>query len=205
MVSVVANVVGCLHIIIGAIGCFHIRAIEYIVGPTVLRLFRTSIPTSDACRVAFQRIKAFKREAFGVVFAFADADLSTRAFLHRDLNRSHHSLTRELVESRLPVIENIPLTIDLADAAMRVTASIGRSDDASLLVGLACTAINNGAAIGPRAQWMVAICIGERVVGFGQRELTVGRPPTVDKHVFILDLSDGRCLEEAELARLVLR
>ena len=89
------------------------------------------------------------------------------------------------------MVEHIPLSVDLADAAMGVATGIGRSDDAPLFVGLSCPTVDNRTPVGPWPSWLITIGIGQCVVGFGERELTVGCPPTIDKHVLILDLSDG--------------
>ena len=52
---------------------------------------------------------------------------------------------------------------------------------------------------------MVAVGIGQRVVGVGQSELSGLGPAAVDEHVFILYFADRRGFEEAEVALLVFR
>ena len=125
---------------------------------------RTCVPAGDTCRVALQRVQTLGAETLGGVFTLADEDLSTRTFLYLYLDRSHHSLTGILVGACLTMIEHPPLSVDLADAAVGIAVYCGRSDGVALLVDITCASVDDGTAIGPRTQWVVAIGIGQRVV-----------------------------------------
>ena len=72
-----------------------------------------------------------------------------------------------------------------------------------MLVLLAGTAVDDGAAIGPGAEWGIAVGVGQGVVRRGQTELTVFGETAVDEDVLILNFADAGGLEEAETARLV--
>ena len=101
------------------------------------------------------------------------------------------------------MVEDIPLTIDLTDRAVGIAIRRGRGDGVALLVLLAGTTVDDGAAIGPRAKGIVAIGIGQRVVGCWHAKLTVLGETAIDKDVLILDFADAGGLEEAEHALLV--
>ena len=153
--------------------------------------------------MTLQRVKSVQREALGGVFSLGYLDLATCAFFHLDGNGSHHSLTGKLVETRLTMIEHIPLTVDFADATVRIAGNIGRGNGVTLGVNVTGTSVNDSTAIGPWTQGMVAVSIGQRIVGRGQPEFALFRKTTVDEHVLVLDLADAGSLEETEYTRLL--
>jgi len=83
---------------------------------------------------------------------------------------------------------------------MGVAVSHSRGDGISLLVDVSGTSVNDGSAVCPGTQRVVAIAIGQRVVCRGQSELTVLCKTAIDKNVFVFNLTDRRSLEEAEVA-----
>ena len=141
--------------------------------------------------MTLQRIESVECEAFRVVLALAYLNLAALTFLHLNLDRCNHSLTCVLVGACLAMIEHIPLAVDLADRAMGVAIHYSRCDGIAFLINLATTCIDYGSAIGPRAQRIVAIAIGQSVVGCGQTKLAILGESAIDKHILILDFTNA--------------
>ena len=74
---------------------------------------------------------------------------------------------------------------------MGVAIHYSRCDGIALLIYLATTCIDYGSAIGPRSQRIVAIAIGQSVVGCGQTKLAVLGESAIDKHILILDFTNA--------------
>ena len=203
VVGVVSNIVGRLEVVVGTVGSLDVRAIEDVVRPLVFGRLRSRVPAGDTGRVGFKRVEAFESETFGGVYALTDGDLSAQSFYYFNVDGSHHCLTCELVESCLSVIEHIPLAVDLTDAAVGVAVGGSSRDCVALLVDVASAAVDDGSAIGPRSQRMIAVRIGKRVVRHRKTELAVLREAAVDEDILILDLADGGRLEEAKVTFLI--
>ena len=163
---------------------------------------RAGEPAGDAGGMPLQRVQAVQFETLGGVFGFADFHLAVGALGHLHLHRSHHCLTVEAAQARLAVVEDVPLPVYLAEAAVGVAARRGRVDGLAVIVHVASAGVDHGAAVGPGTQRVVAPGPGQGVVRLGQTEVAVRRPAAVHEDVFVLHLADRRGLEEAELALL---
>ena len=103
------------------------------------------------------------------------------------------------------MIEHVPLAVDLTDRTVSVAVYGGRGNGVALFVDLASAPIDDGAAVGPGAERLVAVGVSQRVVRCRQSELSLFGEAAVDEYVLVLDLADAGGLEEAELvARLLL-
>ena len=141
--------------------------------------------------MTLQRIESVECEAFRVILALAYLNLAALTFLHLNLDRCNHSLTCVLIGACLAMIEHIPLAVDLTDRTVGVSIHYSRCDGIALLIDLATTCINNGSAISPRTQRIVAITVGQGIVGCGQTKLAVLGESAIDKHVLILNLTNA--------------
>ena len=82
---------------------------------------------------------------------------------------------------------------------MRISTGHGRSYHIAFFIILARPRIDDCPTIGPRAQGMLAVGIGQRIVaGVWQAIFTLSGSTAIDKHILILNLADRRCLKEAE-------
>ena len=96
--------------------------------------------------MTLEGIEAVKRKALGVVFSLADFHLAASTFFHLDGDGSHHCLTGIFVGACLTVVEDVPLAVDFANRAVGIAVRNGRGNDVALLVFLASTTIDDGAA-----------------------------------------------------------
>ena len=102
------------------------------------------------------------------------------------------------------MIEDIPLVVDLTDASVGVATDYTRGDGVAHFVNFTPTSVNDSTAIRPRSQGLVAVGVGEGIVGSGQSELSVFSESAIYKYIFILNLADARCFEEAEVVAWLL-
>ena len=89
-------------------------------------------------------------ESLRGVFGFADFHLSVWTFGHLHVDGSHHGLATVFVDTRLTVIEHIPLSVNLADAAVGVARGIGRGDGVAVGILLAGSSVDDGSTVGER-------------------------------------------------------
>ncbi len=78
--------------------------------------------------------------------------------------------------------------------------AIGRGGGYGIAIGIsvAPAAVYYGAAVSIRAEWTVAVGIGQSVIALREPPLAVGGPATVDQHIFIINLAHRRGFVKSE-------
>ena len=99
--------------------------------------------------MTLEGIEAVEGKTLGIVFSLADFHLAASPFFHLDGDGSHHCLTGIFVGTSLTVVEDIPLAVDFTNRAVGIAVGNSRGNDITLLVFLAGTTVDDGAAIGP--------------------------------------------------------
>ena len=109
----------------------------------------------------------------------------------------------KLVGANLTVVEDVPLPTDFQDATVCVATGGCCGPDSAVGLLLTASGIDDGATVHERTQRLVAVGIGQGVVGVFQTKFARFRPTAVHKHILILDFSHGRRLEKAEVTLLL--
>ena len=165
--------------------------------------FASRIVAGNARRVALEWIKPASLKSLAGELGLRNAHLAAPTLVNHDLDRRDHRLTRVFVKPRLPVVEDVPLPADLADASVRVPAWMRRRNGCPVRAFLASTPVYDRAAVCPRSKRRVGIRIGERVMRAAEAELAVLRLAAIHEDVLALNLAQRRTLEETEVAALL--
>ncbi len=152
----------------------------------------------DGGGIFLQRVEAVGVESLRRIFSLRDDDLASGLRVYADLNRGHHGLARKLVGAGLSVEKDPPFTVDFSDASMGIAVGRGRGNGFSFGVDVASAGVDYGASVGEGSERIVAVGIGEGVVGARQTKLPVGRPATEDEDVLAIDFPHRGCFIEPE-------
>ena len=151
----------------------------------------------DSCCMELERIKSLGLEAHGIDLCLGNRDLPARPFVDRHIHTAHHRLAREFVQAGLSMVEHVPLPVDLAEAAVRVSARRRRDARLSVRPLLASAQVDQRTAVCEGSERAVRVSIGERAILRFKAEFAFRRVSSVYEHVLALNLAHGRPLEVA--------
>ena len=201
--AVVPHIVVVLHPVVASHVTGNSSRVIGIGGKTeYLESLAGNLGTGIACAVC-GRSRPFVALGIGVVsYNGYFSAVGHRFLVPSNLDGSHHSLACIAKTAGRTVVENIPLAVDFLQRTVGVMGCIGSGEPCAVCVGHHATRVYQYTTRTPGTERRIAKGIAQGRIG-GTQSIIGAAVTREHHHILVAHLSDGRGLEEVEVAGIL--